>query len=275
MKEGRHNYEYDVNTNSDSAAANVVRFVGNGKRVLELGCGPGSITKILAAQGQCMVTGMEFDSAAIEKATPFCQTILQADLNAEDWPRLLDEMDRFDVVVAADVLEHLYNPWRTLEQMAHLINESGYLVISLPHIGHAAVMACLMSGDFEYRDWGLLDRTHIRFFGLKNIEQLVTKAGLKILDVRYITVPPKKTEFAAQWANSSKQVRQTLRSSPYASLYQVVIKAAPASRSDAGISLTPEQVMLATPSALKRRMDRLTRKFRGLIRKRPSATIKS
>ena len=115
-----HKYEYEIDPLSDTAAAHVVRMVGQKKRVLEVGCGPGSITKILARQGQCRVTGLEYDLEAIAKVTPYCETIKQADLNDAEWTCLLECAEPFDVVVAADVLEHLYNPWRTLREMVSL-----------------------------------------------------------------------------------------------------------------------------------------------------------
>lgn len=47
-----------------------------------------------------------------------------------------------------------------------------YGTLSLPHVGHAAIAGCLIDEDFEYRQWGLLDRTHVRFFGIKNVQNL-------------------------------------------------------------------------------------------------------
>ena len=185
--------------------------------------------KILATQGQCSVIGLELDSDAIEKAKPYCKRIFQADLNSNDWPRLLDDFERFDVVLAADVLEHLYDPWTALQRMVPLINQQGYLVISLPHIGHASVLACLMEGDFKYHDWGLLDRTHIRFFCLKNIEDLFAQANLKIIDVSYVIKHPLETEFAANWTRLSASVQEVLMSSTHAGVFQVVVKAVPLS----------------------------------------------
>jgi SAM-dependent methyltransferase len=183
---------------------------------------------------------MELDPTAIAKAAPFCERVLQADLNAPDWPRLLGDRTRFDVVVAADVLEHLYDPWRALQQMVPLLDAEGYIVISLPHAGHAAVVACLLDGDFEYRNSGLLDRTHIRFFGLKNIEALFAQAQLKIIEVRYVVIVPEETDLAPHWAALSDTARAALRSSPYANIYQVVLKAVPLEREGATISLIPE-----------------------------------
>jgi hypothetical protein len=106
----------------------------------------------------------------------------------------------------------------------------------------------MMNGNFEYRDWGLLDRTHIRFFGLKNIEDLFANAGLKIVDARYVTKPPEETEFAAHWSALAPAVQVALRSSPYANLYQVVLKAIPAERSGSGITLVPERIPQSVPS---------------------------
>lgn len=239
MSAKRHNYEYEVDAASESAPANVVRMVGNNKRVLEIGCGPGSITKILARQGGCQVTGLELDPEAIEKVRPYCVQIMQADLNSSEWPGLLDDVERFDVVVAADVLEHLYDPWTTLRRMVPLINANGCLVISLPHVGHAAVVSCLINGDFEYRDWGLLDRTHIRFFGLKNMEDLFARADLKIIEARYVVKSPEETEFAASWSRLPAAVQDALKSSNHAEVYQVVVKAVPLQHPSEAVPLVP------------------------------------
>lgn len=238
MTDNRHNYEYEVDTTSQTGPANVVRLVGQGKRVLEIGCGPGSITKILAEQGGCKVTALELDPEAIKKVMPYCVKVMQADLNSSEWPSLLAE-DKFDVVVAADVLEHLYDPWKSLQRMVPLINDNGYIVISLPHVGHAAVASCLINGDFDYRDWGLLDRTHIRFFGLKNIEDLFAQANLKIIEAKYVTKSPEETEFAAGWSKLSSSVQAALMSSRHAQVYQVVVKAVPIDRAGETVLLVP------------------------------------
>jgi 2-polyprenyl-3-methyl-5-hydroxy-6-metoxy-1,4-benzoquinol methylase len=248
MNDVRHNYEYDIDITSNTAPANVVRMVGQHKRVVEIGCGPGSITKILATQGHCKVTGLELDPDAIEKVKPFCEAIFQADLNANDWPRLLDDFERFDVLVAADVLEHLYDPWAALQRMVPLIKPDGYLVISLPHVGHAAILACIMNGDFEYRDWGLLDRTHIRFFCLKNIEDLFAQAGLKVIEVSYVTKPPQDTEFFASWDKLSPALQGALMSGKHSEVYQVVLKAVPMSFAGDAVSVVfPKKMDQATP----------------------------
>jgi methionine biosynthesis protein MetW len=234
----RHNYEYAVDTESQTAPANVVRLIGQNKRVLEIGCGPGSITKILSEQSNCQVYGLELDPEAIKKVKPFCVKVMQADLNSSDWPHILDDFEKFDVVLAADVLEHLYDPNKSLQRMVPLMNATGCIVISLPHVGHAAVMSCLMNGDFKYGDWGLLDRTHIRFFGLKNIEELFAQASLKIIEVLFVTKTPSETEFATGWAALTPFVQDALMSAKHANVYQVVVRAVPLDRVEPAISLS-------------------------------------
>jgi 2-polyprenyl-3-methyl-5-hydroxy-6-metoxy-1,4-benzoquinol methylase len=267
-----HKYEYNVDLSSDTAPAHVIQMVGNDKRVLEIGPGPGSTTKLLKANN-CRVTALEYDRESIKTAAPYCETIIQADLNLKDWPRLLDDSDPFDVVVAADVLEHLYDPWMTLRRMVPFIGAKGYLVISLPHVGHALVMSCLLNGDFEYKDRGLLDRTHIRFFGLKNMEALFAQADLKIIEARYVTQLPEETEYAASWSALPFITRKVLMSNAHARIYQVVVKAVPLDYRGDMVPLVPpkrtyKQNFAEIPASWKARIARrLSPELKRSIRK--------
>lgn len=224
--ESRHKYEYAVDPTADTAPARVVRMVGVEQSVLEIGSGPGSITRVLHDLSRCNITALEIDPEALEIVRPYCDRALPADLNDALWPDLL-EGKRFDRVVAADVLEHLYDPLKALSGMKSLVNEGGAIVISLPHVGHAAIVACLLDEDFEYRDWGLLDRTHIRFFGLKNIQALFAQSGLKIIAAEFVVRHPDVTEFAARWKSLSDDARRVALSNPFGLVYQVVMKAVP------------------------------------------------
>ena len=230
-KDALHNYEYRVDLDGNSAPARVVRMVGNNKRVLEIGAGPGSITRHLHGSGNCSVIALEIDDEAIPLLKPFCERVYQADLNDPKWPDLLNADGKFDVVVAADVLEHVYDPWKTLKLISSLVGKDGSVVISLPHVGHSAVAACLLAEDFHYRDWGLLDRTHIRFFGLKNMQSLFNDAGLSIVEAQFVIVSPEDSELSGYWNSLGSNVRKALSSHKYGNVYQVVIKAVPANSS--------------------------------------------
>ena len=214
----QHKYEYEIDLNSDHTGVRIVEMMDKGKRVLELGAGPGSITKHLKNICECSIVAIENDVDAIKKLSPYCEKVYNVDLNDPDWPAVLEAEDKFDVVLAVDVLEHLYDPWAVLASMKGLLNEDGYIIVSLPHVGHNAVLACILDQDFEYRDWGLLDRTHIRFFAMKNIQSLFASAKLKIKDAQFVVKQPELTEFANNWRKLSSNLRSALASNKYGSV---------------------------------------------------------
>ena len=94
-----------------------------------------------------------------------------------------------------------------------------------------------VNSDFEYREYGLLDRTHLRFFGLKNIEALFAQANLKIIEARYVIKVPEETEFASGWARLPFPMRDVILNSPHSQIYQVVVKAVPLNYPGDGVSL--------------------------------------
>ena len=235
--EHRHKYEYKVDPLANTAAAKVVRMVGTNRRVLEIGAGPGSITRLLKDHGGCQVTAIELDSEAITKLTPFCDRIYQCDLNEAGWPSTLSGEHKFQVVVAADVLEHLNSPPAILDAIKTLLDNDGYAVISLPNVGYNGVIACMAQGDFAYGNWGLLDKTHVQFFGIQNIQRLFDAAGFAILDAEFVVLHPNRTEFANFWQTLPAKIKCSLGDNRYGTIYQVVIKARPAKPDEHGLAL--------------------------------------
>lgn len=258
----RHKYEYEFDPQGPSAPARVVRMVGKRKRVLEVGAGPGSITRVLKEYGHCQVTGLELDESAIEKLQAYCDKVYRADLNDPSWPELLAGEAPFEVIVAADVLEHVYDPLAVLSAMAGIAGKEGEIVVSLPHAGHNALIACLLDGDFQYRDWGLLDRTHIRFFGLKNMQQLFNDAGLKIVEAQFVIVPPEDTELAERWRSLPVETKRVLRQRRHGAVYQVVMRAVHAASSVPAVDLLQLPVV-ERPVSLPSRAAHMARRILG------------
>lgn len=236
-KEKKHNYEYAVDVEAQTAPSKVVRMVGGNKKVLEIGAGPGSITKLLQIHNHCDVTAIEIDPTAIKKLSEFCEEIYQCDLNSNNWTESLATCGKFDVIVAADVLEHLYTPHNTLVSMKSLLADDGYVVVSLPHVGNNAVIASILDADFEYHNFGLLDKTHIRFFGIKNMQNLFENAGYNIISAEFVITPPKHTELASHWNVLPRHVKEALSYNRFGTIYQVVIKATPASATGKSVQL--------------------------------------
>jgi 2-polyprenyl-3-methyl-5-hydroxy-6-metoxy-1,4-benzoquinol methylase len=233
-----HRYEYQVNLeNTNAAASNVVAFVGRDKRVLEIGSGPGSITRALREAGGCRIVAIEIDEDAARRVAPYCEDVFQVDLNRAGWGAQVSGQGKFDAVVAADVLEHLVDPWATLREMIGVLAPGGAIVVSLPHAGHNAVIASLINGDVAYARHGLLDRTHIRFFGIHNIQALFNDAGLAIVDAHFVSRPPLLTELSEQWQRLPAGTRATLDGNPYGGIYQVVVKAVISNGAVGGLQL--------------------------------------
>lgn len=243
----RHTYEYEVDLESDSAPARVIRMAGSNKRILEVGAGPGSITKLLISSNKCDVVALEIDPSAIAKLREFTDHIYSLDLNDPSWTKVLSNEDRFDIVIAADVLEHVQNPLLTLQGMVSLLCPGGEIILSLPHVGHCTIGACLLAENFRYQDWGLLDRTHIQFFGLKNINDLYEKAGLGIIEAQFVVRTPRQTEFLDIWESITETGRQGLLTNPHGFVYQVVSRAKVLGEGETSISLMDLPVEVNDP----------------------------
>ena len=87
-----------------------------------------------------------------------------------------------DLLLCLDVLEHLVDPWATMRRLSPLLAPGGLCIVSVPNIRNWKFIARLAwSGDFHYRDAGLLDRTHLRFFVRETAQELATVGGLDLV----------------------------------------------------------------------------------------------
>ena len=149
--------------------------------------------------------------------------MIVADLNDEG---ALDGLEPgFDVVLAGDVLEHLVAPEPVLRRAARLLRPGGRVVVSLPNVAHVDVRLSLLQGRWNYRPWGLLDRTHLRFFTREGIEALVEQAGLVITEVSRVRVPAFESELAVVRDSVPTAVVDHVLADPEAETYQFVFAA--------------------------------------------------
>lgn len=147
-------------------------------RVLEVGCSGGGTGALIKEQlGVPYYAGVELMADAAREAEARidwvkCDNI--EDMMTEDRLHELPE-GKFDAILFLDVLEHLYNPWEVSNQMKNLLAPNGLLIGSIPNAGNLYVLWKLMRDQFEYEDEGLLDRTHLRFFTLQTIKNMLAK----------------------------------------------------------------------------------------------------
>src|SRR5205823_11437290 len=155
----------------------MLREVGDGARVLDVGCSTGYLAARLVERG-CTVVGFERDPASALAAKGHCAEVVVGDIESEEDRQRLPT--GFDFVLFGDVLEHLVDPWATLRFARGLLAPGGVAVVSLPNVAAWPVRLALLAGRFEYADFGLLDRTHLRFFTRASAHELVERAGFTI-----------------------------------------------------------------------------------------------
>jgi SAM-dependent methyltransferase len=149
------------------------------RRVLEVGCACGGLGQILKARGH-HVTGIELVPEAAAEARRRLDRVLTGDVETDGFPF---PPDSFDAVVFADVLEHLVDPWRVLREAAGVLAPGGAVVASIPNLQNGAVLWRLVRGKWEYRERGITDIGHLRFFTLGTIRGLFAQAGLSVVYV--------------------------------------------------------------------------------------------
>jgi 2-polyprenyl-3-methyl-5-hydroxy-6-metoxy-1,4-benzoquinol methylase len=148
------------------------------RRVLDVGCGEGHLGRLLKERGH-HVTGVELVPEAAAEARQWLDAVVTADVETG----LSFAPNSFDAIVFADLLEHLIDPWRVLREAVTLLSPGGVVVASVPNVQNLDVLRRLLRGRWDYRERGILDRGHLRFFTLRTIRELFVQAGLTVTHV--------------------------------------------------------------------------------------------
>jgi 2-polyprenyl-3-methyl-5-hydroxy-6-metoxy-1,4-benzoquinol methylase len=161
----------------------LLNWVGRDKRVLELGCSTGYMSKYMVQNQNCSVIGIELDRAAAQQAAKFCREVHVRNLNNADRFAGLDQQS-FDVVLMGDVLEHLTDPRGVLIQIRKFLDHNARIVVCLPNVLHWLTRIKILLGHFDYEPSGTLDYTHLRFFTVKTSRELIEGAGYRVTKFR-------------------------------------------------------------------------------------------
>lgn len=204
-------YDYAFEPEGEEWAARLLRRVPSGAgEVLELGPGPGAMTRVLLNRGH-QVTVVENDPDAVQALQTFGLEVVVGDLDGSDWLGAIAGR-QFDAVLVCDVLEHLRKPEEVLQRLGEFVAPMGQLVISVPNIAYAGVVAAMRNGIFDYSDRGQLDRTHVRFFTRRSLEKMLLDCGWSPRTWEANRVPIERSEFAWHWSTLSGEQRQALLS---------------------------------------------------------------
>lgn len=160
------------------------------KDVLDVGCGSGVLSRYIADETSANVVGVESDIQAWVEASKLIEVHL-LDLNASHLGRAIGGR-KFDVIIFADVLEHLIDPEQVLRHVNRFLHPGGHVILSLPNILYYRLRINMLMGKFEYEEYGPLDKTHLRFFTFDSARRLVDNAGYSIENIEYSVKPASK-----------------------------------------------------------------------------------
>lgn len=174
---------YPLKTHRWSSHQQLVRLVPPGHRVLDIGCGPGFLAKLLTERG-CEVVGVDRHVGDLARAV--CARTYTRDL---EQGLNLGEEPPFETVLLADVLSHLKAPEQLLEQCHRWLAPGGQLLMSVGNVAHLTVRLSLLFGRFEYAARGILERQHVSLFTLKSLTRFLASQQFRVTRVLVTPVP--------------------------------------------------------------------------------------
>ncbi len=153
-------------------------FRGQPRNAVDVGCATGENGLLIKQKfPNCSVWGVETNRAAAAVASGRLDRVLVGKMEDFNLEELGLKKGELDAVLFADVLEHMYDPWRTMVSVREYLSDDGEVVISIPNIRNLTVLVSLVGGTWDYESQGLLDITHIRFFTKTTFERLISETG--------------------------------------------------------------------------------------------------
>jgi 2-polyprenyl-3-methyl-5-hydroxy-6-metoxy-1,4-benzoquinol methylase len=160
----------------NDAWSKLLELVPENSIVLDVGCSSGNFGAELKKKKNCHVTGIDINQDDLALANKVLDKTSLVNIENDD----LGSLGSFDVIVCADVLEHLINPVSALEKLQNLLSKDGAIVYSIPNMANIATRLELLKGRFQYTEYGLLDETHLHYYDHEEVSKIFREAGLII-----------------------------------------------------------------------------------------------
>lgn len=175
---------YHFNANGYGTHQAMAEFVAAGSTVLDVGCSSGYLLEYLERRKGCRCVGIEPDPSAARRASSLGFEVMCAP--ADEALGAIDPTRSFDFIVFGDVLEHMMEPLQVLRRSLPFLTCGGAVVVSLPNVVSLRARLRLTCGVWRYEEMGIFDRTHLRFFTIRTGRELLSDAGLRIVQERYV-----------------------------------------------------------------------------------------
>ena len=179
------------------------------RRVLDLGCAGGALGAALKARfPDAHVVGVEAGRAAATRAATRLDRVIHARIETLDLAAEGFAPGTFDTVIAADVLEHLVNPWQLLVSLRPFLAGGAQVIASLPNVRNLWLLGrTLVEGRWEYGEHGLLDVTHLRFFTLEEMRRMFEETGYRAEGYSAMILPSLREAFEAYRGRGAKVLK--------------------------------------------------------------------
>ncbi len=215
-----------VKNHPNDAWVKIFQFIEPKTTVLDIGCSSGKLGAALKQEKQTTVVGFDIDKADIKLAKKNLDEAYVVDAEKDD----LTKFGTFDYIIMADVIEHLVDPVSVLKKAKHLLKPKGKLIFSIPNMANVTTRIELLKGKFTYKDFGLLDRTHLHFYDTEEVYRVFSEAGMVIgeMDCTLRPIPEDllKQELADVGMELTPKLKKILNK-PDAAIYQFIGEARP------------------------------------------------
>ncbi|MDL1895136.1 class I SAM-dependent methyltransferase [Anaerolineae bacterium CFX7] len=152
------------------------------RTVLDVGCGAGNFGRSLKERCNCEVWGVEMEAHPAQEAARYLDRVLVG-----AFPNVELPAGYFDCIVFNDVLEHMVDPWEALCRAKEYLTPNGVIAASVPNIRYVTtVYRLLVHGEWNYTEYGILDKTHLRFFTKKSMRALFEETGYEVFRIEGI-----------------------------------------------------------------------------------------
>lgn len=156
----------------------IPRLIEANSSVLDVGCGPGILGKVLKKQKKnCLCDGVDISKDFLRQARKYYKNLYCFDLDQG----FSFGRTRYDFIVFADILEHLKRPDLVLKTFKKCLKRDGRIIISLPNVARLENRLNFLLGRFDYQECGIMHRDHLRFFTLKTGKELIEEAGFEVI----------------------------------------------------------------------------------------------
>jgi len=196
--------------------------------ILDVGCSSGYLGQYIKqiSNNKIKVDGIELDKNDYKIAQQYLDTVINIDI--QNINNLKKITQKYDTIIFADILEHTINPHQILKQLSNNLQPTGQVIISLPNIIHQSIVLEVLSGQWNYEESGLLDKTHVHFFDFNEIVRLIENNSLYInkIDFSIFDLPKQKISKILQKQNLKKNIEIIkLLKKPQHQIFQYIISA--------------------------------------------------